>query len=306
MNVLILRDAVWPTFWRHIEGRLRTEYKDLQLTIRNLLDPLPDLATFNLLVFWLFDPLDDRPDIAGRADAAARRAQAAGLPVFQHPAGLRSGRKSVFAERLAGWQGGRIARVSRDVRVPLPLPFFVREDAQHACDVVRFDTAADVEARFDETCERCRNPLLVEYIETGLGGVYSKFRYVVAGDRGCRLHVQTANTWYVHGAQRVTNGYTLGLERAYLWTERRIPELHDAAKMLGLDFCAFDYALDENDRIVLWEANPAPTIHFLANTTKIIDGQSFDLEYRNVATRRAIDALATAWRARALFQEDRT
>jgi hypothetical protein len=183
------------------------------------------------------------------------------------------------------------ASAFRRTRLGLPLPLLVREDWGHGGAVLRADSDAEVRALPIETLRR---PVAVEMIDvrSPADGLYRKYRYVVAGDAGIRQTLHVSREWAVRGAREHTVfteelrdeeiAYTSGVEPDHA----RFVAAKDA---LGLDLVAFDYSFDPEGRVVVWEANPYPFLHFLGGRRR----------YRVAPTVRVLAAMTTLYLARA-------
>lgn len=310
MRILGLRDPHRPVFFDLVIDRLRQE-SDIKLDTRSLNDPVPALAVYDLVIFWLLDPLDNRVDVHARACGVADRCAEVGVPVFQSPASLAVSRRSTFSYMLRRSELPlRVASVYpildldiffkqvEDATHPLAFPMFARDNDFHSGPLIRGASLAELRAQRAEI-RKINRPVAVEYIETIRDGLYHKYRYVVAGQHGVRLHLQTTPNWVTRGEERLFAPDIVKAERDYVSIEDPIPVFHSAARELGLDFGAFDYACGSDGGIIAWEVNPAPMLHFVKDSVDMFDGSRLDQGHRNVATCRVLDALVSAYRARA-------
>ena len=295
MRVLTIRDPDEPAGYDFVLQWLRKQ-PDMTVDSVSVLDPFATMSSYDVVVPWLQDPCDSRP-VWARALAIEASCARRGIPMINRPSLLPHARKSRTAAILR--------RHVPNVRVPFivsfaeaqrsSVPAFLREDGLHAVDLFRIDTreqllSEDVRARAAAMAE----PVIVELIETAVAGVYTKFRYVVAGDTGIPLHVQCSTDWVTRGSGRLFTPTAIKLEQTFVALSAGCcPDLHIAAKALGFDFCAFDFSYDNNSTPVVWEVNPLPLLHHV-NRMK----GDLDLEYRNTATTRALEALATLIRSR--------
>jgi hypothetical protein len=173
----------------------------------------------------------------------------------------------------------------RETLLDIPLPLFVREDWGHWGKIYRADT---LEAARAIPIEEFARPLAVEIIDVRdpTDGLYRKYRYIAAGDVGISHHVQISSEWITRGDNRVYSEVTRDDELAYIAKPDPHHELFQrAAKAMGLEFVAFDYAYDHSGRMVTWEANPFPLIHFSKKK----------LMYRNHAIRRTMCAMVALY-----------
>lgn len=250
-----------------------------------------------LVVPWLQDPVQAWSAEAHRqALALTLRCDAAGVPVINRVERLVHAAKSTGAQlmREAGLRTPRHARISdvaafrRDF-LGLRLPLLVREDWGHGGAMLLASTPHEARLLPLETLTR---PVAAEVINLPdpHDALYRKYRYVVAGNRGVPHHLQASREWITRGSNRVTNDQTKQDELAYI--NAHCPQ-HDAfiaaARLMGLDFVAFDYGLDAQGQPVVWEANPFPFIQFSQKA----------LVYRNEALHRTIGIVVAMYLERA-------
>lgn len=292
-KILVIRDPLEPFEYEVVWDHLHKHHPDLRLTWQSLNDPIPDLSGVDLVASWLQDPCDINPSIFGRACALEAMCDEAGVPIINRPSMLPRSRKSVTAQLLR--------ESGLDLRVPgmqllrpgvlctLSLPYFVRQDASHAGVLFRADTPEDASTSvFLERIAKMQEPVAIEYIETAREGVYWKYRYVVAGDVGVPLHLQLSTNWITRGEDRLFTDEAVESERHYVGQpDSCMPVLNAAARVLGFEFCAFDYTHDCDGRLTVWEVNPLPHFRLIGNELR---------RYRDAATRRAFDAIANLYR----------
>ncbi len=295
MRILIVSDPGEPLVYEIIEEYLEADPR-IEISSMSMFDPVPhNLKTYDLCVFWLQDPCDDRPDVFGRALGLADLCAVAGVdvPVINHPDALPHSRKSETARLLL--EAGLDLRVPRmDVLTEprrvreLPLPLFVREDAQHAADLFRVDSSDQITSEFLDRIAKMQEPIAVEYIDIKRGDFYRKYRYAVAGNTGVPMHLQMSREWITRGETAASSSPEIvPAEKDFLAQPNSCPVLHEAAKVLGFDFCAFDYGYDLDGRLVVWEVNPFPSLHFAKR------------DYHRAATERVLAAVVAMYFARA-------
>jgi hypothetical protein len=250
-----------------------------------------------LVVPWLQDPVQAWSAEAHRqALALTLRCDAAGVPVINRVERLVHAAKSTGAQLMceAGLRTPRHARISdiaafqRDF-LGLRLPLLVREDWGHGGAMLLASNPHEARLLPLQTLIR---PVAAEVINLPAphDALYRKYRYVVAGNRGVPHHLQASREWITRGSNRVTNDQTKQDELAYI--NAPCPH-HDAfvaaARLMGLDFVAFDYGLDAQGQPVVWEANPFPYIQFSQQA----------LVYRNEALHRTIGIMVALYLERA-------
>ena len=256
-----------------------------------------DWPRYALHVPWLQDPVQAWSRATYRfASRLAAACDRHGVPIVnrvEHPpnAGKLAG------ARLIGSVGFRTPRMApihdlaefRETRLAIPLPLFVREGQGHGGPMLRADTEAEVGVL---PLGSLRRPVAVELIDvrTPGDGLFRKYRYVVAGEVGVRQSLHVTEGWAAHGHDTVFSDALREEEVAF--TETAEPEharFVAAARAMGLDFVAFDYSFDDAGRIVVWEANPFPFIHFVGGRRR----------YRTAATERVLAAMVKLYLDRA-------
>ncbi|HET6726294.1 MAG TPA: hypothetical protein VFH85_09860 [Gammaproteobacteria bacterium] len=220
-----------------------------------------------LLIPWIRDPVRERdPLLFQRLLALESRHMRAGIPIVNPVSHLSNAIKSTALARLrqAGFTTARTLALSPQhsfgaVAAAVGLPFIVRNDQGHGGYVRLVRSSADFR-QIDWS--QLIHPVALEYIETqSADGFYRKYRFVVAGDSGISRHMIVARSWCVHAADRVRGQSWADEEQAFLEAPNPYEEpLVRAARALALDFVAFDYSIDANDRLVIWEPNPFPRL----------------------------------------------
>ncbi len=102
--------------------------------------------------------------------------------------------------------------------------------------------------------------------------------------------MQTSAEWITRGENRVITPETRDEELRYITQpDPNHDALQRARRALGLDLVAFDYGYTPDGRMIVWEANPFPTIVF--GTRRLI--------YRNPAIHRTLLAIVRMYLAAA-------
>ncbi|RZA15161.1 MAG: hypothetical protein EOP93_17415 [Lysobacteraceae bacterium] len=256
-----------------------------------------ELHGVRLVVPWLQDPVQAwSPRVYRAMDALARRCEESGAAMINPVARLTHAGKAEAARRIAA-TGLRTPRMSlvtepdafREDFGGLPFPLFVREDWGHGGPMLRADDAAQARALPLETLRR---PVAVELVDVRdpRDGLYAKYRYFAAGDRGVAHHLQVSRDWITRGGGRVFDDAARERELAYIAAQDPHHErLQAARRALELDIVALDYGHDREGRVVVWEANPFPHVQFGRNTSR----------YRNHAIHRTIAAMLAEYLVRA-------
>ena len=94
-------------------------------------------------------------------------------------------------------------------------------------------------------------------------GYFRKYRVFVFGDTVMHGQLQISNHWFVHSNnafkeecfQKETVGFLLGDCSS---NEKEV--FLKVNKALGLDFSAVDYSFSKDGKIIVWEANPHPSL----------------------------------------------
>jgi len=94
-------------------------------------------------------------------------------------------------------------------------------------------------------------------------GCFRKYRVFVFGDTVMRGPLQISNHWFVHGNNSLKEECFQKEGDDFLFGECSSDEKETflkANKTLGLDFSAIDYSFSKDGKIILWEANPHPSL----------------------------------------------
>ena len=230
-------------------------------------------SRYLLQIPWLQDPVQNWSQAAYRqANELAAQCDMLGIPVINRVDRLTSAAKSTGA-RLIGSVGIRTPKTAlihdvlefRETHGGLELPLLVRENWGHGGLVCRANTRAEFQQL---PLEQFTRPVAIELIEVQSqhDGLYRKYRYIAAGDWGIPQSMHVSKGWKVKGTESIETAALRDEEITY--TNLADPNhelLQTARKALGLDFVAFDYSYDREGRMVVWEANPYPYIHFPSN-----------------------------------------
>jgi hypothetical protein len=185
-----------------------------------------------------------------------------------HPVSVLSNTKrDILCERLgqAGLRTPRIVVVDAAFdghRGRLDLPFLVRRRWGHAAEMRRLDT----ERSFDGWWTTARTDpgswVAGEFVDVrSEDGRYRKYRYFMAGSRGCARHLIVSPNWEVRPSDRVRTAATREEELAFVAAACPHHALFDAGRRaLDFEIAAFDYSYDPNGGLVVWEVNPYPDL----------------------------------------------
>ncbi len=258
---------------------------------------IPHGSNYVLHIPWLQDPVQKwSPTVYRQANRLATQCDDLGIPIINRVDRLPNAVKSTGA-RLIGSAGIRTPKMAlidnadefRETHGGLELPLLVREDWGHGGLVCRADTSAEVQKL---PLRRFSRPVAVEFIDvqSRRDRLYRKYRYVAAGDLGIAHSMHVCKGWKAKGTEAEYTDALRDEELAYTSCPDPNHEQLQAARVaLGLDFVAFDYSYDLAGRLIVWEANPYPHIHF-SNTRRL---------YRRPATIRTLAAMVSLYFMRA-------
>ncbi|HEX7125645.1 MAG TPA: hypothetical protein VF406_07660 [Thermodesulfobacteriota bacterium] len=234
--------------------------------LRRLPCRVGDWRRYALFLPWLQDPLNRfDPRLYRYAREMERRCEALGIPVVNPVDALSRSVKSVASEimRAAGVRTPRMVPIA-DVEVfrktlgGLAPPVIVREDDRHRGASFLVERPADLDR---VPFERLSAPVAVEFVDVrSPDGLYRAYRYLAIGDRGFPCFLAVSPSWEARGEDEPTDT-AVEEELAFLnGDDPNHDALQHARRALGFDIVAFDYSYDAEGRLVVWEANPFPTI----------------------------------------------
>ena len=224
-----------------------------------------DPARYALFLPWLQDPLrEEYPEEYAQAKRVEDAILGAGGAVVNPVDHLSNAIKSVASARLraAGVPMPRVVPVSKDRALPegLSFPVIAREDRRHGGPM---HLCSDERELANVPWHALHEPVLVEHRDVrSADGLFRKWRYLVAGESGAPRHLVISRKWVVKAQRRVRDAAAIREELAYT-TAREDPHqavLVRAAKALGLDVVAFDYARTRDGELVVFEPNPFATL----------------------------------------------
>ena len=282
------------TNWRHVTGRRRIllvrhpgralhfydyvvawlarHFPDIRSVCELALLPrrLRDPQRYALVVPWLQDPVEDWSPTAYRhALELMQSCREHRVPVINPVDVLSRAVKSAGAT-LIGSTGIRTPRVASladpqrigEVLDEIGLPALIREERGHG------GTTFLVRDRQDTRkipWRRFRRPIAMEFIDVQSrhDGRYRKYRYFAAGNTGVPRHLIMSRKWEVRPDDRLKDAAAQQEELAYVQApDPNHVRLQRARERLGLDVVAFDYSYDHDGQLVVWEANPFPTLNY--------------------------------------------
>ncbi|MCP4195367.1 MAG: hypothetical protein GY768_32610 [Planctomycetaceae bacterium] len=229
---------------------------------------LRDSSKYSLVVPWIPDTLLYRSRrVRQQAIALTAAADSHGVPVINRPEHLLStskhdcGRKIAHLGVRTPWSHRitDIAGFQRDLQGLNP-PLLVREDLAHGgwSPVFLVRQPEDVQKI---PLEKFAEPIAVEFIDvrSPTDGLVRKYRYMSIGATGVAHTLQISKRWEVRSGSRVLNEQTIQEEIAYADSlDPHHEVLQHVSRGLGLDFLAYDYSLDQQGQLVVWEINVLP------------------------------------------------
>ena len=244
------------------------------------------------VVFNAVGNADLRTRALDKAEAVLRATTA---PVINHPGAVRRTGRVQVADRLRTVSDvltPRMKLCSRDAfagDLGLGWPMLVRSlgfhTGEHFVKVGHSAQTADAVAALpgDEL-------LAIEYIDTrGDDGVFRKYRMLTIDGRLYPLHLAASRDWKVHYFSADNRAEFRAQEQAFLENpesaigDGAVAALHRIAAALALDYGGIDFALDRNNQVVVFEANPTMAI--------VPPAAHPDHEYRRIAADAAVAAV---------------
>lgn len=229
-----------------------------------------DWSRYVLHIPWLRDPVQRWSEEAyAQANRLAAECDCRRIPIINRVDKLTNASKLTAAKLLAG-AGLRTARAIpienveefRETALGLNLPLIVREEWGHGQLMLKADSPADLR---NIPLERFIRPIAVEHVDvqSAHDGLFRKHRYVAVGDEGITLSMHISKNWITRGKDTEFNDRLRDEEAAYIdGSDPHHELLQRGRRALELDFVAFDYGYDRAGRMVVWEANPMPLLHF--------------------------------------------
>lgn len=274
----------------HPAVRARFELRQLNCTVR-------DWKPYVLHVPWLQDPVQAwSPRAYAQANRLAAECDARAVSIINRVDQLANAGKVEGAKRIAsvGIRTAKMVRITdpsffRETACGLEFPLFVRDDWRHGGPIHRADSLLEVKRM---PLRQFRRPVATEIIDVRdpRDGLYRKYRYVAAGERGFPVSMHPCRSWYAKGSHTVFNELLRDEELAFITQpDPNHERLQAARRALGLDFIAFDYSYDRAGKLVVWEANPYPHLRF----------GSIHRQYRWPAVARVLAAMTWLYLSRA-------
>ncbi len=272
-RILVVRHAYKnPRVYDFLLDWLAQEFPDIRTVfeLRQISYRTSDWSRYCLLIPWLPDPVQQWSLQAyHQTQQLTALCDERGIPSINRVDRLLNATKAEGARRI-GSVGIRVPKMAeihderefKETLLGLHLPLFVRENWGHGGNICRADTMEQIQKIDIKSFSR---PVAVEFIETQnpVDGLYRKYRYIAAGAEGVTASLHVRRTWMVHGSKCEFSEAIREEEVAFINNpDPNHKVLQEARKALDLDFVAFDYSYDPTGRLVVWEGNPYPKIHW--------------------------------------------
>ncbi len=274
--ILVLRDAVvrnGNNSFDIIRNWVATAFPDFSPDFRVLELPgtIDEWDGIRVLVNWTLDPVKLWSDaVYEQISRLQQDCDGRGIPVINRvdrqinagkfqaaqavtTIGLRTPRSVLIknhAEFLQDYSG-------------VKFPLMVRENWGHQGKILRVERPEEIS---EENLKGFANPVAIEIIDVRNpdDGWYRMRRYLASGPMGISLFSKRAQDWVVR--DNVADTSTDAEEEHLRYTGQEDPnheKFQSIARLLGLDVLAFDYSLDQDGEVVVWEVNPYTRLRFV-------------------------------------------
>ena len=219
----------------------------------------------------------DPDTCSGALEMAALVVAKVPRPCFNRPAAVARTTRHEVARILTGIESLIVPKTIRIqnttpslvrdeiARANLVFPILVRGVGMHGgMSLIKADNPGDLEGVADLE-PKAEELYVTEFHDfRSRDGSYRKFRVVVVGGEVFLRHCVIADNWLLHGRRR-SSGYD-ELEIAMFtrfereWASQLRPLFREIATRLGLDFFGVDCNIDDDGRVLLFEANACMNI----------------------------------------------
>ena len=214
------------------------------------------------------------PDTCSGALAMATKVvnQAPGRPCFNRPEAIEQTKRHEVARKLAGIPSLIVPKTIRvnnttpgKVRhaigqANLSFPVLIRGTGTHGgADLIKADKPSDVE-EIAWVEPRPKELYITEFHDfKSPDGYYRKFRIVVVGDEIFLRHCVISDKWLLHGRRRADGVEALEINEFAQFdrdvSSHVLPVFREIRARLGLDYFGVDCNIDDEGRVLLFEAN---------------------------------------------------
>lgn len=238
------------------------------------------LKHYKAVVFFYHDPLEALyPKIYRYAKRVEQECFRMGITMINRPDPLSWSVKSIQLDILAknGFSVAKIYKL-RDIddllsNPEVQYPIFLRYDAGHdslgqnyrgpffSLDELR---KSDLDKSIWNRTEHLDGVVALRWIDTrGKDGLYRKYRVFVFGNSVLNGPMFVSSDWFVHGHNQMRNKSADRENERFMQSSLSDSEKSifcEINKVLQLDFSAIDYSYDQEGNLVIWEANPHPSL----------------------------------------------
>lgn len=247
---------------------------------------LPPFDKVFLLIPWFQDPLRERnPELFALArnieDKLAQKNVAIINPVSSLSSAIKSSALKLLREQ--GFRCARVAAIDDPLRFNpevsgLHFPFIIRGDIGHGSTTYLIRQPSELKG---VAWKKLNHPVAIEFINViSSDGYYRKYRMMVIGEICLPRHLLISKDWNIHLRQRTLEAWALKEEREFLEKphEKISQQLVKARRLLGFDIVAFDYGIDQNGEMIIWEPNPFPLFWISRNETLYSQNDQYAIE----------------------------
>ncbi|HEY8314866.1 MAG TPA: tetratricopeptide repeat protein [Candidatus Baltobacteraceae bacterium] len=225
------------------------------------------------LIFNAIGESDEAPPALELASTVIARL---GLPYLNAPQRVLVTNRVALVDALEGIDGcvvPPIARISRETvaarLLPVDVPFIIRPVDSHAGhDLARIDALGELDAYLERAAqgEFYVSPF-VDYRSSD--GFYRKYRIICVGGEPFAYHLAISPNWMIHyyNAPMREHAWMRAEEERYLadfhgvFGEALQRALRDVASTIGLEYFGIDCSIDQDGRLLIFEADPAMIVH---------------------------------------------
>lgn len=275
--ILILRDSYSgynSTYYHHflswVESKYPGAFRYFKYGRAHPCFPRYALDNAGLVVFWIrYDSIRKNGRLYRLVKKIEHDCDARGIPYVNPVSGISNTVKTVFSSiaSKAGIRAAKMTRITRDtgfnyIKDKLGIPFFIRDDFEHGANSYHLlvNSADDLEK---VEWNKIESPVAVEFIDVRSDdGYYRKYRTFSIGEYTVFRHLIISENWFVHATDRINTREAIDEEMSCIlnYNGQYRQELNRLRKALNLDYVAFDYSIDRNGELVVWEPNHTPGI----------------------------------------------
>ncbi len=235
------------------------------------------------------------------------------VPVINSPEAVLNTRRIVNASRFTALPGVRSPRMhliakavfydKQEVLSQYAYPFLLRSPGFHGGNhLARITNSNDLQSAFKELPGE--NLLLIEYLDSrSPDKLFRKYRIMFINGLLYPIHMAISTNWNVHyfssemdekEAYRSEEASFLNDFKGHLGENVTTALMH-ISLALDLDYCGIDFGIDENSKLLLYEANPTMLINPPTHEKK--------WDYRREAASSALSAARNMFLERAALSD---